>query len=471
MIARDFDPDDFGDDDETGTTTRDDDETDALPALRRGRLRRRRAVPELRPVPVAGGCPEPQALVGRPRGPDLPGDGGLVDLAPVTDRPTDPSASRPPLRVAWLFDMNACREPDGRHPPRARAARPAGPTARTSRLTVVSGRITEPDGLAYWERLDGLAPRSCPSRPATPSGSGGWPDGPPLEWRTGPVDWVYCPSELFVPTRKARLAVTSHDVLQDVRFGGPRRKALLAKVFDRADLVLSVSRFNTEKLLEFYPICRGKVAYVPNAAEELFFGEADPQRAGGVRADLGLPRGMPYLLSVANFQPRKNLPRWSAPRAGSARSPSGDLALVLLGAGAERRPGRSARRSTALGKKAVVKLPGYRQGRPSCAAYAEATALAFPSTCESFGIPAVEAMAQGIPVALADSTALPEIGGEAGWYFDPTDEDAIAATLRDLLDRPDERARKVEIGRALAEQYRWQAANDRLVDALKARPG
>ena len=80
-------------------------------------------------------------------------------------------------------------------------------------------------------------------------------------------------------------------------------------------------------------------------------------------------------------------------------------------------------------------------------------------------------MAQGIPVALADSTALPEIGGEAGWYFDPTDEDAIAGTLRALLDRPDERARKVEIGRALAQQYRWQAANDRLVDALKGRPG
>ena len=76
--------------------------------------------------------------------------------------------------------------------------------------------------------------------------------------------------------------------------------------------------------------------------------------------------------------------------------------------------------AAAAGPRVLIRMPGYRQGHDLRAIYAEATALVFPSLCESFGIPAVEAMAQGLPVALADSTALPEIGGEAGWYFDPT---------------------------------------------------
>ena len=80
-------------------------------------------------------------------------------------------------------------------------------------------------------------------------------------------------------------------------------------------------------------------------------------------------------------------------------------------------------------------------------------------------------MAQGIPAALADSTALPEIGGEAGWYFSPEDEAAITATLRDLLDDPAECARRIALGRTIADRYRWQAANDLLVRALVSSHG
>ncbi len=372
----------------------------------------------------------------------------------------------PPLRIAWLYDMNACRNPTGvtRHA--------LGQLDRLSlradvALTVVAGRISEPDGLVYWERLDGLRRKELPV--STRDALRFWrvAGGPALEWRTGPVDWVYCPSEMFVPTRKAKLAVTSHDILQDIRFGGPRRQALLAKVLDRADLILSVSNFNTKQLLEMYPDCQGKVAYVPNAAEEIFFGQAEARERSAVRVDFGLPPGMPYLISVASFQSRKNLVRLVKAAGQLKEVANGELALVLLGAGAESEALPIRQAIEALGPRAIVKLPGYRQGRELVAAYAEATALVFPSTCESFGIPAVEAMAQKIPIALANSTALPEIGGEAGWYFKPTDEQAITRTLREMLDNPEERARRVAIGRDRAEQFRWQAANDLLVRALQ----
>jgi glycosyltransferase involved in cell wall biosynthesis len=274
-----------------------------------------------------------------------------------------------------------------------------------------------------------------------------------------------------VPTRQARRAVTSHDVQQLLRYEPPRKREVMARVFELADLVLSVSRFNTERLLEAFPFCRGRVAYVPNAADDLFFEPAAAHERDRVHDDLGLPPGVPYLLSVANFQPRKNLVRLVQAVSRLTEVSQGDLALVIVGTGAEEeaRPIREA--AVAAGRRALIRLPGYRQGRALRAIYAESAALVFPSLCESFGIPAIEAMAQGIPVAMADSTALPEIGGEAGWYFDPNSEDAIANTIRRLLDDPAERARRAMLGRAIAGHYRWQNSNDLLVEALLARQG
>jgi alpha-1,3-rhamnosyl/mannosyltransferase len=366
-----------------------------------------------------------------------------------------------------LYDMDACHAPTGvtRHAlaQLERLARRPGIA-----LSLLTGRMTHPDGLAFWESLDDLSRRELPLRTRDLLRWWRLKPWPPIEWWTGPIDWVYCPAEFFVPARRARRAVTSHDVLQLLRFEPPRKRDLLARVFDGADLILSVSRFNSERLLEAFPTCRGRVAYVPNGADDLFFEPAPDRERGRVREDLGLPPQVPYLISVANFQPRKNLVRLIESAARIPEVSEGDLALVLIGTGAEdeARPLRAA--AAEAGRRAIIRMPGYRQGKALRAAYAEATALVFPSLCESFGIPAVEAMAQGLPVALADSTALPEIGGEAGWYFDPSSPEAIADCLRRLLDDASERARRSMLGRMIAAHYRWQNANDLLVKALLA---
>ena len=373
--------------------------------------------------------------------------------------------SERPMRVAMIYDMDACRGPTGvtRH---AMAQMTRLARRPEIELHAISGRIAEPDGLAFWETLAPLPRRELPLRTRDMLRYWRLAAWPPVEWWTGPVEWLYCPAEYFAPTKAARRAVTSHDVLQDLTLGGPKRRERLAKAFEGAALVLSVSHFNTSRLVEAFPDLEGRVGYVPNAADDLFFEPATDRERLAVRADLGLPASVPYLLSVANFQARKNLARLVREAGRLPEVARGEMALVLLGAGSDAEADAIRAEVAALPRSALVKLPGYRQGKALRAAYAEAAALVFPSTCESFGIPAVEAMAQGCPVALAENTALPEIGGGAGWYFSPEEDGAISGVLRELLDRGGERARRVELGRAISVSYRWAGANDLLVKNL-----
>src|SRR5262245_39854072 len=136
----------------------------------------------------------------------------------------DPPAPRPgewpstrALRVALFYDMDACHAPTGvtRHAlaQLERLARRPGVSLR-----VLTGRMTHPDGLAFWESLDDLARRELPVRTRNLLRWWRLQPWPPIEWWTGPIDWVYCPAEFFVPTQRARCAVTSHDVLQLLRY-------------------------------------------------------------------------------------------------------------------------------------------------------------------------------------------------------------------------------------------------------------
>jgi hypothetical protein len=111
-----------------------------------------------------------------------------VDLAPLIEEES-------PIRVAWFYDMNACLSPTGvtRHA--------LGQLDRLAKrpdvdLTVVSGRISQPDGLAYWERLDALRRKELPV--STRDALRFWrlAGGAPPEWGPRPVGMVYLPREL-----------------------------------------------------------------------------------------------------------------------------------------------------------------------------------------------------------------------------------------------------------------------------------
>jgi glycosyltransferase involved in cell wall biosynthesis len=87
-----------------------------------------------------------------------------------------------------------------------------------------------------------------------------------------------------------------------------------------------------------------------------------------------------------------------------------------------------------------------------------AEALVFPSLWEGFGLPAIEAMACGVPVVASRRGSLPEVAGDAGLYFEPTDVRSIADALIGLLRNGDLRARLASFARQRAGLFRWERA-------------
>jgi glycosyltransferase involved in cell wall biosynthesis len=113
-------------------------------------------------------------------------------------------------------------------------------------------------------------------------------------------------------------------------------------------------------------------------------------------------------------------------------------------------------RARSLGIEADVRFPGWVSAAELEGLWEVAQAFVFPSLYEGFGLPVLEAMARGVPVACSNASSLPEVAGGAALLFDPYDELAIAAAVERLLVDPDEAARRRALGRQRARLFTWE---------------
>ena len=148
----------------------------------------------------------------------------------------------------------------------------------------------------------------------------------------------------------------------------------------------------------------------------------------------------PILLYPANGWPHKNHARLLEAFA-RLRGKRPELRLVLTGSGLEKLPVLPG-----------VEVRGHVPYAELVRLYQTAEALVFPSLYEGFGLPPLEAMACGCPVAASSAGALPEVCGDAARYFDPSDPDAIADAADEVLD---DREAAIERGLARAGRFSW----------------
>jgi glycosyltransferase involved in cell wall biosynthesis len=180
----------------------------------------------------------------------------------------------------------------------------------------------------------------------------------------------------------------------------------------------------------------------------------EPTPEAGLRERLGLGPGR-VVLTVSAKRTHKNLLRLVRAFA-TVRQRAPDALLVMPGnpTAHER---ELASEAASLGIAGAVRLPPYVDAADLEGLYQLASCFVFPSLREGFGLPILEAMRRGVPVATARASSLPEVGGDAVRYFDPEDELGLAAAVVELLEDGELASRLVAAGRKRAAQFTWEA--------------
>jgi len=162
-----------------------------------------------------------------------------------------------------------------------------------------------------------------------------------------------------------------------------------------------------------------------------------------------------YILAVGTLEPRKNL--ISLIRAFRALPPqlARQYPLVIAGMRGWRHADTD-QEIGALEKAGALRILGHVAEADLPALYAAAGLFVYPSIYEGFGLPPLEAMAAGVPVVVADCASLPEVVGDAGLRVAPHDIDALAETLRSLLENPAQRQAMSAASIAQAQRFTWE---------------
>jgi len=237
-----------------------------------------------------------------------------------------------------------------------------------------------------------------------------------------------------------------------------RKLAAVQALVDRAVAVATDSRFVADDVVAHLDLGDRPVHVVP-------LGLAPPPPAAPARP--AWLAAEPFLLCVGNFLPHKNfhvlpgllerLPGRRLVVAGKHATPYGDLVR---------------REAAARGLDHRVVLPGEVSDGERQWLYEHCEAFVFPSLSEGFGFPVLEAMQAGRPVFMARATSLPEVAGDAGFYFDSFAPDAMAAAFAAGMEAWAADPGGPERVRRHAARYSWAATAARyadLYDELAAR--
>ena len=256
---------------------------------------------------------------------------------------------------------------------------------------------------------------------------------------------------LFSPCRQ----VTVFHDLQHKRhpeyfrwFDLPFWQFLLWMAAHRSHRLIAVSEATRSDLLRFYSIPKERIAVVHHGVEPAF-------------SRLDRSHTESYLLCVSTLHPHKNLPRLIRAYGRKKR----DFRLILAGLRGFHAEAIE-RLIEDLKLQDSVRITGWVPREELYSLYARARAFVYPSTFEGFGMPVLEAMAAGVPVACSDIPPLREVAADAALFFDPLNEDDIASGIERVMSDASLQERLTTAGRERARPFTWVRCAEQTLKVL-----
>jgi glycosyltransferase involved in cell wall biosynthesis len=225
------------------------------------------------------------------------------------------------------------------------------------------------------------------------------------------------------------------------------RNVVLRQGIGRASSVIVPTEYVKDDVAKTFKVRKNKIKVTYEAVEKNFASPAINLDKKGINK--------PFILYVGNAYPHKNLERMILAFGRLITKYMLDYQLVIAGKKDSFHEGLEAAINEASLEDRVV-FTGYVSDRELAGLYKNARLYVFPSLSEGFGLPPLEAMAHGLPVASSNSTCLPEVLGDAAVYFDPKSVIEISNAMLSVL--TDDKLSKdlVKKGIKQANKYSWK---------------
>ena len=280
---------------------------------------------------------------------------------------------------------------------------------------------------------------------------------------TGDDPWLYFPFEISVKSRRASVASTVHCVNwfepelpwynePGIIYARRSMQNAFRKVIARSNVVLTVSQFLKDRICTLFGADPSDISVVGNGVEEIFI---DSPKAN--------PKNNKRILIIAPLIQRKGID-FVLRAAAKLLQTQPDLEMsIVSGAGGHEPYATEAKHLP------NVKLLDYMTSRPLSELLADSAMLLILSRYETFGIPALEAMAMGVPVIAADYAGLPEVIGDAGIIVDPNRTDAVCKAIYDLTHNVRLKQDLIALGLKRVADFTWNKCAERTTAALRRK--